>query len=53
LPHDVIYYEAAQPLVVQIVPPPSGYRYLRMAADILMIAIGTGTVVDAIQDQVR
>ena len=50
LPRDVIYYEVPQPLVVQIGLPPSGYRYVRVATDILMIAIGTGMVVDAIQD---
>jgi hypothetical protein len=39
------------PLVpVQIGVPPSGYRYVRVASDILMIAIGTGMVVDAIRD---
>jgi Ni/Co efflux regulator RcnB len=50
LPRDVIYYEVPQPLVVQIGTPPSGYRYVRVATDILLIAIGTGMVVDAIQD---
>ncbi len=50
LPRDVIYYEVPQPLVAQIGVPPSGYRYVRVASDILMIAIGTGMVVDAIQD---
>lgn len=50
LPRDVIYYQVPQPLVVQIGVPPSGYRYVRVASDILMIAIGTGMVVDAIQD---
>jgi len=50
LPRDVVYYSVPQQLVVQIGPPPSGYRYVRVATDILMIAIGTGMVVDAIQD---
>jgi len=50
LPREVIYYEVPQPLVVQIGPPPSGYRYVRVAGDILMLAIGTGIVVDAIQN---
>ncbi len=50
LPRDVIYYEVPQPLVLQIGPPPSGYRYVRVASDILMIAIGTGMVVDGIQN---
>ena len=46
----MIYYEVPQSLVVQIGLPPSGHRYVRVATDILMIAIGTGMVVDAIQD---
>jgi Ni/Co efflux regulator RcnB len=50
LPRDVVYYEVPQPVVVRIGPPPSGYRYVRVASDILMIAIGTNMVVDAIQD---
>ena len=50
LPPDVIYYSVPAPLVVQIGPPPSGHKYVRVAGDILMLAIGTGMVVDAIQD---
>ena len=50
LPRDVVYYSVPQTLVVQIGQPPSGYRYVRVASDILLIAIGTGMIVDAIQD---
>jgi len=50
LPRDVIYHAVPQSLVLQIGLPPPGYRYLRVATDILLIAIGTGMVVDAIQD---
>lgn len=50
LPREVIYYSVPQPLVVQIGPPPAGHRYVRVAGDILLIAIGTGMVVDAIND---
>jgi Ni/Co efflux regulator RcnB len=50
LPREVIYYEVPQPLVVRLGPPPPGYRYVRVAADILMIAVGTGLVIDAIAD---
>jgi Ni/Co efflux regulator RcnB len=50
LPREVIYYEVPPALVVQIGTPPPGYRYVRVASDILMIAIGTGMVIDAIQD---
>jgi len=50
LAREVIYYEVPQPLVIQIGQPPSGHRYVRVASDILLIALGTGMVVDAIQD---
>ena len=46
----VVYYEVPQPLVVQIGLPPAGHRYVRVASDILLIAIGTGMVVDSIND---
>jgi len=50
LPHDVVLYEVPHALVLQFGQPPEGYRYVRVAADILMIAIGTSLVVDAIED---
>jgi len=50
LPREVIFYSVPQPLVMQLGPPPSGHRYVRVAGDILLIAIGTGMVIDAIQD---
>ena len=50
LPRDVVFYEVPQPLVVQIGVPPSGYKYVRVAGDILMVAVGTSMVVDAIED---
>jgi Ni/Co efflux regulator RcnB len=50
LPREVVYYEVPQPVVVRIGPPPSGYKYVRVASDILMIAVGTNMVVDAITD---
>ena len=50
LPRDVVYYDLPPSLVVEIGVPPPGYKYVRVAADILMIAVGTGMVVDAIDD---
>jgi len=50
LERDIIYYDLPPQLVVQIGLPPAGYRYVRVAADILLIAVGTGLVIDAIQD---
>ncbi len=50
LPREVIWHELEPELVVRIGLPPQGYKYVRAAADILMIAVGTGLVVDAIED---
>jgi hypothetical protein len=49
LPRDLVYYELPSQVVVQLGPLP-GYRYVRVASDILLIAVGTGLVVDAIED---
>jgi len=50
LPRDVIYYDLPPRVVIQLGPPPPRHRYVRVAADILLIAIGTGMVIDAIED---
>jgi Ni/Co efflux regulator RcnB len=50
LPRDVIFYDIPPALVVQLGAPPAGHRYVRVASDILLIAIGTGLVLDAIED---
>lgn len=50
LPRDVVYYPVPPELEVRIGLPPAGYKYVRVASDILMIAVGTGVVADAIQD---
>lgn len=50
LPRDVRYYEVPDSLVVQLGRPAAGHKYVRVATDILLIAIGSSMVVDAIQD---
>ncbi len=50
LPGDVVSYNLPPALVVQLTPAPAGYRYVRVASDILMIATGTGMVAAAIED---
>jgi Ni/Co efflux regulator RcnB len=50
LPREVVYYQVPQDLAVRLGPAPRGHRYVRVAADILLIAFGTGIVVDALQD---
>ena len=50
LAQDVIFYELSPRMTRRIGRPPAGYRYIRVAQDILMIAAGTGIVVDAVYD---
>jgi Ni/Co efflux regulator RcnB len=50
LPRDVRYYEVPAAIVIQLPAPDPGYRYVRVASDILLIAIGSGMVVDAVRD---
>lgn len=53
LPRDVQYYPVPNELVVRMGVPPAGYKYVRVAGDILLVAIGTMMVVDAIEDLMR
>ncbi len=53
LPASLVYYEVPRSVVMTLGVSPSGYRYVRVASDILLIAIGTNMVVDAIQDLVH
>ncbi len=50
LPSDVIFHELSHRMARQLGRPLAGHRYVRVAQDILMIAIGTGMVVDAVYD---
>ena len=50
LPREVVYHDLPPRVVIQIGTPPAGHKYVRVAADILLIAVGTGMVVDAIED---
>lgn len=53
LPADVIYYPVPSGISIQLGVPPAGHKYVRVAADILLIAVGTGMVIDAIEDLSR
>ena len=53
LPHDVIYYPVPDAISIRLGVPPSGHKYVRVATDILLIAVGTGMVIDAIEDLSR
>jgi len=50
LPRDVVIYGLPSTIIGQIGMPPAGYRYVRVANDILLISTGTRMVVDAILD---
>ena len=50
LPREVVYYDLPPALVIKLGKPQTGHRYVRVAADILLIAVGTGMVIDAISD---
>jgi Ni/Co efflux regulator RcnB len=50
LPHQVVYYDLPARLLIRLPAVPPGYRYARVGGDILMLAVGTGIVVDAMVD---
>lgn len=50
LPRDVIFHNLPREVDEQLGPPPARQRYVRVANDILLIATGNGTVVDAIEN---
>jgi Ni/Co efflux regulator RcnB len=50
LPREVIYHDLPPSVLIKLRLPPSGQKYVRVAADILLITIGTGIVIDAIED---
>ena len=50
LPRDVIFYDLPQEVLVILGPPPPNHRFVRVAQDILLITVGAGIVVDAIED---
>lgn len=47
------YYDLPRELRVRLSAPPPDYRYVQVAGDILLIAIGTSIVIDAIEDIAR
>lgn len=50
LPRDVFFHDLPSEVVIRLGRPPAGHRYVRVASDILLIATGTGMIMDAIQD---
>ena len=50
LPTGLVYSEVPPPIIIQLPPPRTGLRYVRIGTDILLISVRTEVVVDAIQD---
>lgn len=50
LPRDVVYYELPVEVIHEIGLPPPGQKIVRVGADLLLISIGTGMVIDALED---
>lgn len=50
LARGVIFHDLSHRMARHLGRPPAGYRYVRVAQDILMIAVGSGMVVDAVYD---
>ena len=48
LPRDVVYYDVPPVLISKLPAAPAGHKYVRVAADILLITVGTAIVVDAL-----
>jgi len=46
----IVFYPLPGVLLAQLTPPPSGYQYVRVANDILMMAIGTRLIAGAVAD---
>lgn len=50
LPGSVVFHPLPGPLLMQLTPAPGGYQYVRVANDILLMAIGTRMITAAIAD---
>jgi len=50
LPRGVVTHPIPRDLQRRLGDPPPGYEFVRVAADILLIAVGTAIVIDAVED---
>jgi hypothetical protein len=53
LPAGVPYYSLPQDLLRQLLPPPPGYQYVRVANDVLLMSTGSRMILDAVRDMGR
>lgn len=50
LPGGLPYYPLPPDLLARLLPPPAGYQYIRVAGDVLLMAVGSRMIVDAVRD---
>ena len=50
LPADVVYYDIPVSLSRELGPIPDGHKVVRVGTDLLLIAVGTRMVIDALDD---
>jgi Ni/Co efflux regulator RcnB len=48
IPRDVTIYAVPQPVIVQLPPPPYGYRYARLGNDIVLVQSQNNLIIDII-----
>lgn len=53
LPRDISYRPVEADIRIRLGTPPAGHEFVRVAQDILLIAVGTSIVIDAIEDLQR
>jgi Ni/Co efflux regulator RcnB len=53
LPPDLRYNDLPYDLLRRLPPPPPQHRYVQVAGDVLLIAVGTSMVMDAVEDILR
>ena len=53
LPRDLAYRPVEADVRIRLGTPPAGHEFVRVASDILLIAVGTSMVIDAIEDLQR
>jgi len=50
LPADLRRYPLPADVLIRLPMPPAGHEFVRVASDILLIAVGTSMVIDAVED---
>lgn len=53
LPADVRYHDLPREILIRLPSPPPQHRYVQVAGDILLIAVGSSMVIDAVEDILR